>query len=549
MGWYVLDMKVRRISLSKQIVIILTIFLIVGDGLMGAVVYREMQNMFLEQVREKALDLAQCAANSIEGEEFKRILENGDSESYDKVHEKLSIILENTNLQFVYSFAMDSNGSPYFVVDADPEEPAELGTPYDEMLPGMELAFGGEANADIEPSSDEWGTYISAYCPVKNEGQVIGIVGVDVDYGTVKASVKNLLRVIVGICIVVFLILFVAMFIIAKKMKKGFTTLNNKITELADGSGDLHKKINITSGDEFEVIGNSINDFIGQLQKLVDQVAVSSNGNAKGIRDINNNTISISANMEQCSASTETVSSQLNLTADNIEELAQTVDNMNADLVKASDRARKAAELAMSHKVESQEHIDAIQKDIENVMEQAKAVEQVKKINEEILAIVNETRILSLNAQIEAARAGEFGKGFAVVATQVASLSDDISTSVVGIEEINDQVMEAMKDMVNYLNNMNEFLNGAVVSDYEAFAEIGKDYGETTENMQERMESLKEQSAEISATVTGVSNSIRDISTAISDSANQIELLCGSTVEMSEGIDKLLEIPIINKTI
>lgn len=537
-------MKVRKVSLSKRIIIILGILLLIGDVIIGCVIYNKVQSLFIKQVQQSAIDLANCAAATIDENMFEAIEETSD-ENYLGVLDSLRIFKNNTTLEYVYTFKLDDQGQPVFAVDADEEEPAEYGEEYGEMLAGMTSAFSGTAAADEEPSSDEWGTYISAYSPIMVGEKVVGITGVDVSYSSIQDSIHRLLRIIVAICIVVFIILFLVLIRIGQKMNSGFTALNDKIIELADGSGDLHKKINITSGDEFEVVGNSINTFISQLERLIDQVAENSNGNAKGIRDINNNTLEISANMEECSASTETVSQQLEQTSKNVDDLAHEIDSVSESVLEASVRARNAAELAVSHKLQSEDEIRSIQRDIAEMMEQAKAVEQVQKINEEIMEIVNQTRILSINAQIEAARAGEFGRGFAVVAKQVAKLSEDISLSVVDIGEINDQVLEAMKHMVSYLERMTRYLDDSVSADYEAFAEIGKDYGETTEFIQNQMQAIKDQSAEIASTVAVVSNSINDISRAVSDSAEQIEDLCDSTVEMSDGIDRLLEIEIL----
>ena len=57
-------------------------------------------------------------------------------------------------------------------------------------------------------------------------------------------------------------------------------------------------------------------------------------------------------------------------------------------------------------------------------------VQHIEELTNTIIAIANQTSLLSLNASIEAARAGENGKGFAVVAEEVRKLAEQSHDAV-----------------------------------------------------------------------------------------------------------------------
>lgn len=93
----------------------------------------------------------------------------------------------------------------------------------------------------------------------------------------------------------------------------------------------------------------------------------------------------------------------------------------------------------------------------------ARVVEQVeglKSLTGLIRDVTRQTNLLALNAAIEAARAGETGRGFAVVADEVRSLSTQIESAALRIEEnvaqVSNTVNGHLADMVAHMRTSEE---------------------------------------------------------------------------------------------
>ena len=74
-------------------------------------------------------------------------------------------------------------------------------------------------------------------------GKVIGIVGVDFSAEWYDTQVTEHIRMVVILSIVMLIVGILAVLFLTAKVKKRFNVLNDKLSDIADGSGDLTKKI------------------------------------------------------------------------------------------------------------------------------------------------------------------------------------------------------------------------------------------------------------------------------------------------------------------
>lgn len=540
-------MKVRKISLSKQIFGTMLIIVGIGIYILAGAIYGRAQKSMMSQIRENVENLAKCAAASIDAEVLMGIQEGDeDSEAYEQVFNELTLFLDSSNLQYIYTLRKNADGGIEFLVDADPEDPAAIGEGY-ENLANIEKAFAGETSVDTEPSSDEWGTYISAYSPIYYQDKVVAVVGADVSYTWVQEQIRSIFMIAVSTGIGILAFLLVSLWFIQSKLKHGFTTLHNKVCELSDGTGDINKEVELLSGDEFEVIADDINNFIREVRTLVMQVAESTGNNFLKISYINDSILEVSANMEECSATSESVCENLTHTATRVQDLAGEVKKVERFVNDAGKRAIESTKLAEDRQREAIETIEKMKESLMVAEAETRNVELVAEIAEKVSRFALQTRILSLNAQVEAGRAGEAGKGFAVVASSVEELSEEIANATNEINEVNQKVIHAVRNLNEQAEQMNEYMSNTVMNDYNTFADMGTYFTEYTESVQASMEQLTANSTQIAGAITSVNYNVQDISKAVYDTATQVEKLSGNSGDIAKNMSDLTQLPLLRR--
>lgn len=356
--------------------------------------------------------------------------------------------------------------------------------------------------------------------------------------------------IILGIEIVVMIIISRA---VIKPTKTATKHLNQIISGIESGEGNLTDRLVVKSKDEIGQLSAGINAFIEQLQGIMIKLRNSSEGMDRQVASINSNIITsegsasdVSATMEQMSASIEEISATLVQIAGGSQDMLKNAQQMfemaddGACLVnEIKIKAQGIREDAIESKNDTIHMIENNKQMLEMAIENSRRVEKINELTNEILNISSQTNLLSLNASIEAARAGDAGRGFAVVADEIRSLADSSRNTAGNIQKISKMVTEAVTELSNTANEMLTFIDAKILLDYDKLVDVSNQYHDDAENINEMMSNFKMKTGDLENSISDINEGIGGINTAVDESAQGINMVADNTSQLVELLGKI----------
>jgi len=268
-------------------------------------------------------------------------------------------------------------------------------------------------------------------------------------------------------------IIIVLLGLLIRVLMRPLHQMGRAMADIADGEGDLTKRLNTDSNDEFGQMAQSFNRFVerihgsirevastaGQLGEVAARVVGASNSSMKNSDQQANRTTSVAAAINQLGAAAQ--------------EIAQ-----NAAL--ASQHSSQASQLASEGQGVVSQTITAMNQLSEKISESCVNIEtlnnktaNIGQILEVISGISQQTNLLALNAAIEAARAGEAGRGFAVVADEVRNLAHRTQDSAQQVQKMIEELQVGARDAVANMTESQRQSESSVVIANKAGERLG----------------------------------------------------------------------------
>jgi methyl-accepting chemotaxis protein len=327
--------------------------------------------------------------------------------------------------------------------------------------------------------------------------------------------------------------------------------------DIAEGEGDLTKRIEIKSKDEIAELAGWFNIFIEKLQGIIGSIAnntktlgdeavtLSSVANAlsSNSQDTSNRSDTVataaeemSANLNNVAAAMEESTTNTSMVASAAEEMTATINEIAVNSGQASDISAKAVAQA-----------EATSKQMEKLGSSAHAI---SKVTETITEISEQTNLLALNATIEAARAGEAGKGFAVVANEIKELAKqtaeatlDIKRKIEDVQVTTEKTVANIEEITTVINNVNEIvetITTAVGEQSKATEEIAMNINQAADGLGEVNENVSQISV-VAATITSEIAMVNSATGEVSKSSSQVESSSTDLQSLSKELKKLVE--------
>ena len=402
-----------------------------------------------------------------------------------------------------YAMLVSGDGKVLYHPESD-----NINTSLSKML-GQNVPMDGSRNqVDVNGES-----YLASFHPISEAEGVDWYVGLMVNESKAWAPViqgrwNALATTVVGLLVTLGLI-YVSLNVLLRPARRLLRAMN----EIASGEGDLTKRLDVESRDEFGQLAEAFNGFVENVRGVVAEAQESASELQQHVSSLRNASATSRDSVTQQQQEIDQVATAINEMSAAVNEIAQNAQSTADSAGNADNDSRESLQTVQS----SNEAVERLGREIgeaaQVIDKLGNDVGEITGILEVIEGIAEQTNLLALNAAIEAARAGEAGRGFAVVADEVRALAKRTQDST---EQVNNMITRLKEGADKAVSVMQE---SQAVSNMSM--EKARDAMEALERISQAISDISDRTSQIATASEEQTSAVDELNSSITRIADQ----------------------------
>ncbi|GAA0252888.1 methyl-accepting chemotaxis protein [Pseudomonas rhodesiae] len=293
---------------------------------------------------------------------------------------------------------------------------------------------------------------IVTFTPIKGLPSVQWYLGISVDKDKSFAMLSEFRTSAVIATLIAVAIIIALLGMLIRVLLQPLHVMTRAMQDIADGEGDLTRRLTIQNHDEFGTLGNAFNRFVERIHTSIREVSsATEHVNEVALRVVSASNSSMVNSDEQANRTNSVAAAinQLGAAAQEIARNAAQASNQASDARQLAEDGQQVVERNIKAMTDLSSMISASSSNIEALNSKTVNIGQILEV---ITSISQQTNLLALNAAIEAARAGEAGRGFAVVADEVRNLAHRTQESAQQVQTMIEELQVGARDSVTTMS-------------------------------------------------------------------------------------------------